>query len=298
MKKIVCVLAALALSASMYADSFTSLWKQVTTAQQKDLPKTELQWLDQIVKKARQEKAYGQLLKAKWMEVETQGRIAPDSLDVMRQRLETDYTRLTDPTLRAVYAAALGKAYQGSYDKDNQAKEKLWFGRAMANPDLLAKHKYEEYEPAIVEGIDSKIFYGDLLHVIGIEAKDYKTLHDYYSKQGNRPAACLTALWMQQAKGEQTDCALRKSKCVQCLDSLMNVYQDLRECGEIAIARYNAMSQTSDVTAEHRVNFINYAISRWGDWQRMNVLRNALEELQTPSFSINAGDGVLLPNKE
>lgn len=40
----------------MYADSFTSLWKQVTTARQKDLPKTELQWLDQIVKKARQEK--------------------------------------------------------------------------------------------------------------------------------------------------------------------------------------------------------------------------------------------------
>ena len=71
MKKIVCVLAALALSASMYADSFTSLWKQVTTARQKDLPKTELQCLDQIVKKARQEKAYGQLLKAKWQEVET-----------------------------------------------------------------------------------------------------------------------------------------------------------------------------------------------------------------------------------
>lgn len=41
------------------------------------------------------------------------------------------------------------------------------------------------------------------------------------------------------------------------------------------------MSQASDVTAEHRVNFINYALSRWGDWQRMNVLRNALEELQT-----------------
>lgn len=96
----------------------------------------------------------------------------------------------------------------------------------MANPDLLAKHKCEEYEPAIVEGIDSKIFYGDLLHVIGLEAKDYKTLHDYYAKQGNRPAACLTALWMQQAKGQQTDCALRKSKCVQCLDSLMNAYRE------------------------------------------------------------------------
>ena len=298
MKKIVCVLAALALSASMYADSFSGLWKQVTTAQQKDLPKTELQWLDQIVRKARQEKAYGQLLKAKWMEVEAQDRVAPDSLDVMRQRLEADYTHLTDPTLRAVYAAALGKAYQGSYDKDNQAKEKLWFGRALANSDLLAKHKCEDYEPAIVEGIDSKIFYGDLLHVIGLEAEDYKTLHDYYVKQGNRPAACLTALWMQQAKGQQTDCALRKSKCVQCLDSLMNAYQDLRECGEIAIARYNAMSQTSDVTAEHRVNFINYALSRWGDWQRMNVLRNALEELQAPSFSINVGDGVLLSNQE
>ena len=78
MKKIVCVLAALALSASIYADSFSGLWKQVTTAQQRDLPKTELQCLDQIVRKARQEKAYGQLLKAKWQEVETQSRVAPD----------------------------------------------------------------------------------------------------------------------------------------------------------------------------------------------------------------------------
>lgn len=298
MKKIICVLAAMALSASMYADSFSSLWRQVTTAQQKDLPKTELKWLDQIVKKARQEKAYGQLLKAKWMEVDAQCNIAPDSLDVMRQRLEADYNQVSDPTLQAVYAAALGKAYQNIPSKDGQAKRKLWYSKALADPALLARHKSEEYQPAISEGADSKIFYGDLLHVIGLEAKDYTTLHNFYVKQGNRPAACLTALWMQQQKGQQNDCALRKSKCVQSLDSLINVYQDLRECGEIAIARYQAMSQTSDATAEHRVNFINYALSRWGDWQRMNVLRNALEELQAPSFSINAGDGVLLPNQE
>ena len=130
MKKIICVLVAMALSASMYADSFSSLWKQVTTAQQKDLPKTELKWLDQIVKKARQEKAYGQLLKAKWMEVDAQCNIAPDSLDVMRQRLEADYNHVSDPTLQAVYAAALGKAYQNIPSKDGQAKRKLWYSKA------------------------------------------------------------------------------------------------------------------------------------------------------------------------
>ena len=298
MKKILCAFAALTLSLTALADGYTGLWKQVTAAQQKDLPKTQLQWLGKIAKKAEQEKNYGQWLKAKWMQVDVQKTVSPDSLDAMRQRLESGYQRVADPVARAVYAAALGKAYKGAYDADSKAKEQQWFGKAMADPDLLARHKGEEYAPTIVEGADSKIFYGDLLHVIGLEAGDYKTLHTFYAKQGNRPAACLTALWLLQSQKPKTDTPLRKSKCVQCLDSLMNVYQDLLECGEVAIARYQAMDQTSDATGEHRVNFINYALSRWGDWQRMNVLRNALESLQAPSFSINAGDGVLLPGKE
>ena len=43
------------------AQGYTALWKQVSDAQSKDLPKTELEVLDKIAEKAKTERSYGQL---------------------------------------------------------------------------------------------------------------------------------------------------------------------------------------------------------------------------------------------
>ena len=66
MKKslIVLLLIGLLLPMTMSAQSFDALWKQVEQARQKDLPKTQINLLDKIERKARREKIYGQLLAA------------------------------------------------------------------------------------------------------------------------------------------------------------------------------------------------------------------------------------------
>ncbi len=296
MKKILYLIILLTIPMNILADSYSSLWKKADDASKKDLPKTQIQWLDKIIAKAEGEKAYGQLMKAQLLRSSLRAQIAPDSLDVEIARLERKALTTKDKTLQAVYASALGKIYQEHLEDDAVAKSKRWFKLSMQNPALLAQHKSEEYEPAIVKGVDSRIFNEDLLHVIGLEAEDYSTLHDYYSKTGNRPAACITACYkLRQERGNYTAVA-NKSVYLQRVDSLIKVYADLPMAGELAIEHDDYLAQCPDASAEERVKYINYALNQWGAWPRMNILRNALAELERPSFNINIGDCMLLPN--
>jgi hypothetical protein len=308
------LLACLLLSVNMMAmaDTYTSLWKKVSDARAKDLPKTELQWLGKIASKAESEANYGQLLSAELRSVSLRSSISPDSLDVDVARLEAKAAKAKGSTLKAVYASALGRIYrlrseQGygwnmgsslveAQQAEAKEKSRSWYRASLADVNALAQCKSTVYEPALLEGTDSKIFYDDLLHVIGMEAQDYTTLHSYYAASGNRAAACLCALKMIQQQQRKTETVARRSHYLQQLDSLLTVYGDLREAGEVALERYQFISGCEDVTVEERYNYINYALNRWGAWPRMNVLRNAQSDLQQPEFNINIGDCMLLPN--
>ena len=148
MKKIFYLIILLAIPMNILADSYSSLWKKVDDASKKDLPKTQILWLNKIIAKAEGEKAYGQLMKAQLLRSSLQTQIAPDSLDVEIARLERKALTTKDKTLQAVYASALGKIYQGHLEDGAVAKSKHWFALSMQNPALLAQHKSEEYEPA------------------------------------------------------------------------------------------------------------------------------------------------------
>ncbi len=300
MKKALYALALCLLPMAMAAQTFTSMWKKVSEAQEKDLPQTQQKWLAKIIDKAESSKEYGHLIKAQLLSAAVQTQIAPDSLDAELARLEQQEQQAKDPAVRAVYQSVLGKVYEtrGDDEQNDKARSKEWFAKSMQDPQMLAQHKSAEYEPALTEGIDSKIFYDDLLHVLGIEAQDYKTLYDYYAKTGNRPAACICAFLLLQQDRREDLPLVRKSKYLQTVDSLLNVYGDLREAGELAIEHYRFMSQATDATVEERVNYINYALAHWGAWPRMNILRNALSDLQQPSFNINIGDYMMLPGVE
>lgn len=298
MKKFIYLLILAIMPLSLLAQSYASLWKKVAEAKEKDLPKTQIERLGQIIKKAEKEKQYGHLLKAQLQQTAVRTQIAPKTVPDEIERLEEKTRNEKDDVLRAIYATVLGKISEDRYRAEDDAKSRLWYAKAMENPALLAAHKSEEYEPFMVNGADSKIFYGDLLHVIGFEAKDYTTLHRYYSTSGNRAAACLTGCYMLQQSKAKDLRELRKSKHIQKIDSLINVYGDLREAGELAIERYECMALCADATVEERYNYINYALSRWGTWPRMNILRNAQGELQRPKFDISIGDYMLLPNAE
>ena len=288
------------------AQSYTTLWKQVSDAQAKDLPQTELKALDAIAKKAQGERSYGHLLKAQLRRAAVQTQIAPDSIDAELDRVKNSLKRAENGgnrVLAAVYQSVLGRIYRDAFsDPAQKALSEEYYRKSMDPVELLAKQLSKGYEPALVDGSDSQIFGGDLLHVLGMEAGDYKTLHDWYLARGNRRAACLCALNLlrssevQEFRSSDNASSIRKSKYLLALDSLITEYQDLKECGELAIARYQFMDQAEDATAEEKMNYINYALQHWGAWPRMNILRNAQNHLTLPSFSVSIGDGIQLPN--
>lgn len=289
MKKIfLSITLALIMPMTLFSQTYTSLWKQVSDAEQKDLPQTEQQVLGQIIEKAAREKAYGQLLKAELQQARALSQVAPDSLEPAVGRLRQRLDDSTDEPLRAVYNAVLGSLYerlpQLSPD-DHQQQAARYYDAAMAHPEALAAVKATDYVPFVVSGSDSRFFGDDLLSVVGYETRRFALLHRYYTKAGNRRAALLAGVEMLRQEQPAEMEPLNKSAHLQRIDSLIAEYQDLQECGEAAIARYEFMDDHTDATAEQMWQYVNYAIDRWPSWQRMNMLRNRQRDLTAQRFS-------------
>lgn len=302
MKKILFIIISALLPLMAFADGYTVLWQKVRDAKEKDLPKTEIAVLKQIATKATKEKQYGQLLKAQCMMAVAEISISPDSTEKNIAAIEKDYEKAKDPALKAVYAAVLGKIHEETRADDPTnapGKSREWYGRAMASPTMLAKHKSREYEPAVVKGVDSNAFGNDLLHVIGFMAGDYTTLHDYYENAGNRAAACICAWKMlsEQASDGYAMTDKMRAAFLHTADSLINAYKDLPEAGLLAIEHYKAFSSNGNAKPEECVSYINHALSQWGSLKQMNYLRNQLNSLQQPTFEISAGKDMPLPGK-
>lgn len=295
----------LCMPVAMLADNYTQLWKNVEEAEKKDLPKTQIAGLQVIADKAEANADYGQLLKAEWRMISVWTMISPDSLQPRIDNMADKAARYeaTDKALAAVYYAVLGKAYKDcrQLGTDNGIKASAFFKKAMADPAMLASKKATDYEPFVIEGRDSRIFNDDLLSLIGYTAEDWQTMHSYYMTTRNRAATMLTALEMVRQKSEADGLMycreLRKSRYAVSLDSLINIYSDLKACGEVAVARYNYMKTCNDVKTEDLVAYINNAVSRWGEWPAANSLRNELKRLTNPEFKAGMEQDVLLPGK-
>ncbi len=286
---------------AMMADSYHSLWKQFTEARNKDLPKTELNILRQISFKSEADNNYGQLLSAELMTASLKSSISPDSLSAGIERLKTKAREAesSDLVLAAIYESALGRFYaeNPSLGTDYILQSQKYYALSMSHPDLLAKQQASEYNPLFTKGIDSDIFSNDLLHVIGLQAQDYKALLDYYQKAGNRPASCVMAWKLMNASQKVDVLNAGKSKYLQHIDSLIHVYEDIPAAGELALARYQFMQRAKDVTVADRILYIDYALSQWGSWPGMSFLRNERKSLTNPFFSVSIGREVMIPNR-
>ncbi|MGN1229472.1 MAG: alpha-2-macroglobulin family protein [Prevotella sp.] len=292
------------LTTASYAQNYSALWKQVKTAQDKDLPNTEYDLLLQIADKAEAEKAYGQLMKARIQAVNAINKINTDSLLPAVKRVENAYSKASDKALKAVYAAVLYKIYDSAgnrldtdNDKAHETKAAEYRKAAIADVNMLGKTKAGIFEPMIVEGGNANIFGGDLLSVIGNETRQYLPMYEYYNKNGNRRAACISAMkYIQtEVKEDAGKYAVKKSPFVFALDSVLHIYEDLDVAGEVAIARYQAMTRCKDVSVEDRIGYIHYALDKWGEWQGMGQLRNAEKELTRSMFTAEIDKSVKRP---
>ena len=279
------------------AQTYDNLWKQADIIAQKDQPKSEIGVMKKIISKATAAKDYGQLLAAEIRQAILWREISPDSLTPNVKRMETEALKAKDPVLKAVRYAVLGKVYR----EVNGKKSEEFFKKALEQPELLARNASTGYVPLTLKGVDGSSFNNDLLHLIGFEADSkeaYHLMYTYYNKVGNRGAACLCAYKLIEKYRQDDVREVRKSKYLNTIDSLIHVYQDIPEAGELAVEHFRFMEGATDAKPQDKLNYINYALSRWGGWSRMNVLRNAQKRLTEPMFSVEDMPLVLRPTEK
>ena len=279
------------------AQTYDNLWKQADIIARKDQPRSEIGVMKKIISKASAAKDYGQLLAAEMRQMILWKEISADSLTPNLKRMEAEVLKVNDPALKAVRYAVLGKVYRDM----NEKKSEEFFKKALEQPELLAKHTSTEYVPLTLKGVDGSSFNNDLLHLIGFEADSkeaYLQLYTYYNKVGNRGAACLCAYKLIEKYRQNDVREVKKSKYLQTIDSLIQVYQDIPEAGELAVEHFRFMEGATDAKPLDKLNYINYALSRWGGWSRMNELRNAQKRLTEPMFRVKRMPQVLRPGEK
>ena len=279
------------------AQTYDNLWKQADIIAQKDQPKSEIGVMKKIISKAMVAKDYGQLLAAEIRQAILWREISPDSLTPNVKRMETEALKAKDPVLKAVRYAVLGKVYR----EVNGKKSEEFFKKALEQPELLARNASTGYVPLTLKGVDGSSFNNDLLHLIGFEADSkeaYLLMYTYYNEVENRGATCLCAYKLIEKYRQDDVREVRKSKYLNTIDSLIHVYQDIPEAGELAVEHFRFMEGATDAKPLDKLNYINYALSRWGGWSRMNELRNAQKRLTEPMFQVKDMPQVLRPGEK
>ncbi len=282
----------------MFGQDYSSLWNKVQEAENKDLPQTAITHLTTIEKKATKDKAYGILLQASLYMAKMQANISPDSLKPAVLRLAEQEKKAKDVVVKAVYATVLSQIYAENeqLSEDWKAISKQYRDIALSMPKALAKAQIGQFEPFLIYAKNSDIYQDDMLHVIGRELGAWTWMNDYYEKSGNRRAACMTALTvMQQNKPEFEK--YKESRYIKSLDSLIQRYSDIAEVGEVAIARYEYMNQHTNATPAEKMDYLNKAIERWGNWPRIVALKNNRNALIASTFFASIPNSVQMTNE-
>ena len=273
-----------------WGQTYSALWKKVDEAEKKDLPQTMSKVLQQIVNKAASEKAYGQLMKAELKNAQVKASVAPDSLKPAVEALEARCEGISDEVLKTVYQTVLYRICQSNRILEKEPQKPVLTSELCAK---LAQVKDETYEPFVKVESDSKLFDHDLLSIVGFELDAYQEMHDYYEKVGNRQAACLMALKVVESQGYGKD-------YLQQIDSLILVYGDLPEAGELAISRVNYMRNRGEdeISIEETVSYARQAVEKWSTWSRINSIKNTIKEMTNPQFSVTLDSRISLPLRE
>ena len=273
-----------------WGQTYSALWKKVDEADKKDLPQTMSKVLQEIVDKATNEKAYGQLMKAELKNAQVKASVAPDSLKPAVEALEARCQGIKDEVLKTVYQTVLYRICQTNRILEKEPQKPVLTPALCAK---LAQVKDETYEPFVKVEADSKVFDHDLLSIVGYELDAYQEMHDYYDKVGNRQAACLTALQLLESEGYGKD-------YLQKIDSLISCYEDLPEAGELACNRVHYMQNRDEdeISIGETVGYARMAVEKWPTWGRINFIKNAIRSMTNPQFSVTLDSRISLPMRE
>lgn len=248
--------------------SLKKLWNDYAVAEKNDHPKTAVDILRRIQDKAERQKSYGDLLYAMIKECYKVERISPDSVKTAKERILSKYEkwRNTNGVLATICRTTMYEEF-GAPRVDS----------LLASPDAqdyIKKNGALAYKPLIEQENDSRYFGDNLISLIAMHTSQERALYDYYASTTDRRAACIAAsLWM------------RWERTPQRIDSLINIYQDLPECGALAVRKKESMYRED---AGKQIEWIDEALRRWPEWRENNELRDKRNSLTCPQISFRS----------
>lgn len=275
--------------------SYETLWKQAEAAISKDLPKSALAAIQQILDRAAAEGNDAQLLAATLVSYQLNDEVAPDSGAVHLAQLESAAAREQRPAVKALWQCAVGQVLLRQYgDTACQRRGHDLLFHALDNVDALAAARTADYLPLFVIGKDSRLFHDDLLSVVGQTALDSRYLTEaehrdiadrlaqYYEQQGNREAALhFSLLRTELIKNQQ-----------QRRTELLRLATDYK-AQKLNVETYIRLLDLDDTTlkSSERNDSLHLAEAReglrlYGSERRAVVLRNAIKQLEQPQASL------------
>lgn len=247
-----------------YGDNVTikKLWKDFSAAQQNDHPQTAIGILHRIQAVAERQRRYGDLLYAMIEEHNTYRAISPDSAKAARKRILARQRewQTTNGVMAAICQTVM---YE---DLGVPRVDSL-----LASPDAqeyVKKNGTGAYKPLVEQGIDSRYLGNDLISLIAMHTNQYRALYNYYASTPDKRAACIAACLTMNYR-----------RTLQQADSLINIYQELPECGALAVRKYYMMYGKDK---KETIEWIDEALRRWPEWKENDVLRNRRNRMTCP----------------
>ncbi|MBQ8098072.1 MAG: hypothetical protein IJ244_00930 [Bacteroidaceae bacterium] len=281
------------------AQTYASLWKEVETAQQKDLPQQALKSIDQLIRQAIAKEDGGWLLKGLLYRRQLSYDISPDSAAVIIPRLEHLLEQQPSAEMTSLLHLTLGVLYKNenaTLYEDAPKQAVAHFRQSMESPPLLAKAQAEKYIPFVVKGSDSKLYGHDLLSIVATQAADelcsmnaeplqthdlglqlLQEAIDTYQQQGNHEAVLMMKL--KQTELSQTWGEKRKAAYQQ----LIQEYGDL----PLITDAYLHLAEEMGNAGKEAYLTLMEGIDRHPKGKRTNLLRNRIKSITQPRLSLS-----------
>ncbi len=302
-------------AASAFAQSYGKLWKTVEEARAKDLPRTALERVDNIYGKAFAEGNDVEILRALLARHTFVGDISADSLPAAKQRIENFLEQEQNPAMKALLHSALGMLYRQSAYSDTLAERKSLqhFEASVQDVAALGAAKAKSYVPVLLLGKDSKIFRGDLLHVLGRAAVQglperseearslrnavFTSLRGYYRDQKVPGADLLTGIDSLGMAPRKWNIPLEQQDAYRTLLAWKEMYREVQE----NVFTYIALSELS--TGGERGDsllalLLREGLQRYGRSPYAGKLRRALDRIEGSSISLSQMNHYLYPESD
>ena len=281
------------LAITLQAQTYSQLWQRVEQQQQKDLPKSVIAEAGTIYAKAKAERNVPQMMKAYLTMMTYRGHISPDSIAVDIRGLEE---WASNPETEVQDKAVLYSILGGIRISDDFVEGNRYLNLSLKDSLKLVTYPADKLVPMVKTGETSRLYFDnnlyDLLARRAIQLWNqnqwnvhqesirqtiqdtYQSLLHIYQQKGMRSAWLLTALDAYPQADEHQ------------LRGWMKEYADLDVCAEVYLRLVNRHPKLKE---QERYNLLQEAIRRYPRYNRINALKNEVQQILRPRLQLELG---------